>query len=160
LQVVDPQVTGENEGPVQVRKISRILSEVVLVPPKGANELRASGKVEIQSDAANEIRRNLKKPKCAKCSCWANVQRVQNGVHFHMMPNQPKLWNCANFIYWNDVQREKNAFICTRAFPANTFILVIGTKFQYFYFIYFHFLMYFFIKKKISFVILFDFFAI
>jgi hypothetical protein len=83
-------------------------------------------------DAQDEIEREamVSKLKFANSLCSENVQKVQKDALFHMTVTHPRLWNYANSTFWKDVRKKKNACICTKAFPANIFILVTGNYFS------------------------------
>ena len=66
----------------------------------------------------------------ANSLCSENVQKVQKDALFHMTVTHPRLWNCANSTFWKDVRKKKNACTCTKASPANIFILVTGNCFS------------------------------
>ena len=79
-----------------------------------------------------EIARKIMKKNLefANSLCSENVQKVQKDALFHMTVTHPRLWNYANSTFWKDVRKKKNACTCTKAFPANIFILVTGNYFS------------------------------
>ena len=106
----------------------RIFSENDQVPKIKVAEVRKGENIVL--DVIEIARKIMKKNlEFANSLCSENVQKVQKDALFHMTVTHPRLWNYANSTFWKDVRKKKNACICTKAFPANIFILVTGNYF-------------------------------
>ena len=107
----------------------RIFSENDQVPKIKVAEVRKGENIVL--DVIEITRKIMKKnSEFANSLCSENVQKVQKDALFHMTVTHLRLWNYANSTFWKDVRKKKNACICTKAFPANIFILVTGNYFS------------------------------
>ena len=107
----------------------RIFSENDQVPKIKVAEVRKGENIVL--DVIEIARKIMKKnSEFANSLCSENVQKVQKDALFHMTVTHPRLWNYVNSTFWKDVRKKKNACTCTKAFPANIFILVTGNYFS------------------------------